>query len=150
MPRSKICRLLVLLPALLTPIALAAPTPIESRQLLFQDFKHDIAAIKRIVNANTTAHQADLLRHARALAFTSARLWEHLAEHFPTGSDQGDTKAGAQIWRDPVGFLKAIDRERSATAALLIAAQSVDVVAWRRSYGKVTDACKHCHQHYKR
>jgi cytochrome c556 len=71
------------------------------------------------------------------------------ADLFPEGSDTGDVETWAkpEIWSDGADFLEKLETAEVEAIAL----QSVTVeTAFPPALGKLGDACKACHQTYRR
>ena len=69
-------------------------------------------------------------------------------DHFPEGSDQGDTTASPKIWQDMAGF-KAAGAKFAADTAAAIANPPQDVAALGAALGAVGGNCKACHDNYR-
>jgi len=78
-----------------------------------------------------------------------AEALKKATELFPEGSDKGDVETWAQpeIWSDRADFEKKLETAEAAAVAL----QSVTVEsAFPPALGKLGNACKACHQTYRR
>lgn len=128
----------------------AAIDPIEARKEGFKAFKKEMGAIKKLVEAGDAGQQAKLLGHAKALEAASNAQWSNVKAHFPAGSDQGDTEALPSIWEKASEFQAAIDKQKTATAALVAAAQSAEPTQWKAAFGQVGGSCKNCHDSFKK
>jgi cytochrome c556 len=68
---------------------------------------------------------------------------------FPAGSETGsDTKASPAIWSDRAGFVAAIEKFRTNTAAA-VAANVQDLDALKLQFGAVSQTCSCCHQAFR-
>lgn len=128
----------------------AAIDPIEARKEGFKAFKKEMGAIKKLVEAGDASQQAKLLNHAKTLDSVAAEQWRKVKEHFPAGSHQGDTEALPAIWEKASEFQAAIDKQTTATAALVAAAQTADPSQWKAAFGQVGGSCKNCHDSFKK
>ena len=82
-------------------------------------------------------------------AGTIAEALKKSADLFPEGSDKGDVETWAkpEIWSDRADFEKKLETAEAEAVAL----QSVTVEsAFPPALGKLGDACKACHQTYRR
>jgi len=82
-------------------------------------------------------------------AETIAEALKKAADLFPEGSGTGDVETWAkpEIWSNREDFAK----KREAAEAAAVALQSVSVeTAFPPALGKLGDACKACHQAYRR
>ena len=128
----------------------AAIDPIEARKEGFKAFKKEMGAIKKLVEAGDASQQAKLLEHAKALDSAASAQWSKVAEHFPAGSDKGDTEALPAIWEKATEFKAAIDKQQTAVAAFVVAAQKADPAQWKAAFGQVGGSCKNCHDSFKK
>jgi len=82
-------------------------------------------------------------------AVTIAEALKKAADLFPEGSDTGEVETWAtpEIWSNPVDFVEKLETADAEAVAL----QSVTVeTAFPPALGKLGDACKACHQTYRR
>jgi cytochrome c556 len=128
----------------------ASIDPIEARKEGFKAFKKEMGAIKKLVQAGDASQQAKLLTHAKALDSAANEQWSKLTEHFPAGSYKGDTEALPAIWEKATEFQAAIDKQKNATSAFVVAAQSSDPEQWKSAFGQVGGSCKNCHDSFKK
>lgn len=91
-------------------------------------------------------HEGHLITHASGLNDTAQLIGDAFAEETLTG----ETRALDKIWNDAEGFKKAYTRLQDATAALLEAARSGGVEAAKAKLEAVGDACKGCHEEYRK
>ncbi len=144
-------RLAIMLGAVaLSCSVVAAIDPIAARQEGFKAFKKEMGAIKKLIEAGDASQQAVLLTHAKALDAASQRQWNKTAEYFAAGTDKGDTEALPSIWEKADEFQAAIDKQKSATAAFVSAAESADPAQWKAAFGQVGGSCKNCHDSFKK
>jgi cytochrome c556 len=69
---------------------------------------------------------------------------------FVDGTDKGDTRAKAEIWTERDKFNAAATKMQEEMAKLNTAAKSGDQAAMRTAAGAVGQACKGCHDTYRR
>lgn len=86
---------------------------------------------------------------AETLIARVAALLPMAAELFPAGSDQGDTKARAAIWRNPDDFADRQAQAEAAIQALATAAPGGNDAAFKAAYFDAASACKQCHDDYR-
>jgi cytochrome c556 len=72
-----------------------------------------------------------------------------LPDAFAPGSDKGDTKAKAEIWKEPAKSKAAMDRFAADTAALVRAAAAGNLDAVRGPFGAVAKNCGGCHEAFR-
>ncbi|HEY0817234.1 MAG TPA: cytochrome c [Rhizobacter sp.] len=69
---------------------------------------------------------------------------------FGDGTDKGDTRAKSEIWTERDKFNAAATKMQDEMAKLNMAAKSGDLAAMRTAAGAVGQACKACHDSYRR
>lgn len=90
----------------------------------------------------------DAARAAQLVVRVTA-LSQMAAEFFPAGSDQGNTKARAEIWQEPDAFAmkqKALQTELEGLASAVVAA---DAGIFKSRVASTSAACKACHEKYR-
>jgi cytochrome c556 len=90
--------------------------------------------------------QDRLLSHAEALAAAS----EETVKLFPAGSGTGKTDALPLIWQEQERFQKAAADMKASSAALRDAIRSGDKAAIGKALKPAGDACKGCHDRYRK
>ncbi|MEY3464903.1 MAG: cytochrome c [Gammaproteobacteria bacterium] len=86
----------------------------------------------------------------RVAAERAAFMSTVVPDVFPAGSDVGNTKAKADIWKNQAEFQKLMTDLRDKTAALSAAAKTANNVdAVKAAFGAAGQACKACHDKYK-
>ena len=68
---------------------------------------------------------------------------------FGEGTDKGDTKAKAEIWKDPAKFKEAQDKLITESLKLNAAAKSAKLEDLKTAAAAVGGACKNCHDNFK-
>ncbi len=116
---------------------------IKDRQDLMKSQGAAMKAINGILEANGPV--GDIAQHAAKLEETSAKI----AELFPAGSDQGDTKAKPEIWQNADDFAAKAKDLHEQSAMLSTAVAGGDMAAVKAQYEKVGGACGACHKVYK-
>ncbi|MCG6941572.1 MAG: cytochrome c [Thiohalocapsa sp.] len=69
---------------------------------------------------------------------------------FPEGTDFGDTDATAEVWSDAQGFADKAQQAKDAAAAFSEAVSSGDKAAIMGAFKDLGDACKGCHEAYRK
>lgn len=124
-------------------LAYAQADAIKARKDGFQVFRVSMGAIKKVVDDNGPASAA--VAPAEAIAAQAGKQ----LQHFPAGSDKGDTKAKPEIWANKAqfdGYMK--DAEAKATA-LAAAAKSGDMAAVKAGFGALGGTCGTCHKAFR-
>ncbi|HZX30981.1 MAG TPA: cytochrome c [Rhodocyclaceae bacterium] len=68
---------------------------------------------------------------------------------FEPGSDQGDTKALPEIWKDWNRFKSLGERFQAEAAKLRDVAKNGDAAAVKAQFGETNKVCKACHEDFK-
>ncbi|MGQ0697268.1 MAG: c-type cytochrome [Panacagrimonas sp.] len=71
-------------------------------------------------------------------------------EFFPEGSEQGDTKAQPEIWRELEDFTARQKQSLTDLRQLSAAAQAGDADRFKAVYLDAAASCKRCHDDYRR
>ena len=86
---------------------------------------------------------------AKAALEKAAAAAEDFPNHFPEGSDQGDTEALPAIWQNKADFdAKAMKLAADARAAAAATDQGED--AFKAAAGAMFGNCKGCHEVYRK
>lgn len=91
-------------------------------------------------DAKAAASNAEIANMVAALPFTA----------FGEGTDKGDTRAKAEVWSERDKFSAAATKMQEEIAKLNVAAKSGDQAAMKSAAGAVGQACKACHDSYRR
>lgn len=132
----------------LTGSLAGAATPEDSikyRKAVMGTMAGHVGAVMLIFSGKVE-FQDYLLSHAEALAAAG----EQTGKLFPPGSGAGKTDALPLIWEEPEKFQKAADDMRTTSAALRDAIRSGDKAAIGKAMKPVFDACKACHDRYRK
>lgn len=68
---------------------------------------------------------------------------------FVDGSDSGDTKAKAEIWKDNAKFKDYAGKLQTESVKLVAAAKSGNQDAFKTAFGATAGACKNCHDDFR-
>lgn len=139
-----------LLCAGLVAIVMTAPAafadPIADRQQLMKDNGRAVGTIAPIVRGERPFDAAAVQAALETLAEDAQKMDADTL--FPAGTETGNTKAGPAIWSDRAGFVAAIEKFRTDSAAA-VAANVQDVDSLRQQFGAVSQNCSGCHQVYR-
>ena len=109
------------------------------------NFKASAASMKAIAAAISGGDTATVIQRANSIA-----AWaQQIPAHFPKGSDQGDTKARAEIWLDFDKFIAAATTNKNAALMLVESAESGDPGAMMAGLKNLGASCKACHSAFK-
>ena len=65
------------------------------------------------------------------------------------GSDKGETKAKAEVFKESDKFKAASDKLQAEAAKLAQVTKSGDMAALKTQFGATAQACKNCHDNYR-
>jgi cytochrome c556 len=133
---------------LLTASLAGAATPedaIKYRKAVMSTMAGHVGAIAMIFGGKVE-FQDYLASHAEALAAAG----EQAAKLFPAGSGGSKSDALPLIWEEPEKFQKAAADIKTTTAQLRDAIRSGDKAAIGKAMKPVFDACKGCHDRYRK
>lgn len=69
---------------------------------------------------------------------------------FVDGSDSGDTKAKAEIWKDSAKFKEAADKMQAELIKVAAAAKTGNADALKTAFGPAAATCKGCHDNFRK
>jgi cytochrome c556 len=130
--------------AMILPAATAIAGPIEERRAIMKG------------NGRDTKLAGDMLKGAvpfdaaaanRVLANYAAAA-KAFPNHFPAGSDKGETEAAPAIWSNAAGWKAATAKFQADTAAA-VAMKPTDAASFGKAFGMVTANCKSCHEEFR-
>ena len=124
-------------------ITVAQTDPIKARQELYKANGGAMRAIKAAVDANGPAS---------AVAPEAAKLvntFKTVTAHFPAGSDKGETKASAEIWKNKADFEKLNADALAAATKLETDAKAGDMTLVAAGFRAVGATCGACHDKYR-
>ena len=133
---------ILLTTALISFASMASADVIAERKA---GFKGNAQALKTIKAALSTGDLTPVVSAAESVADWSARM----LDYFPEGSDQGDTKARAEIWFDFEDFTAKAKNAETAALSLVNLAKSGDASATAEGFKALAGTCKACHSSYK-
>lgn len=123
--------------------AYAQANEIKARKDGFQVFRVSAGAIKKVVDDNGPASAA--VAPAEAIAQQAGRQ----LQHFPAGSDKGDTKAKPEIWTNWAQFEANMKDLEAKASAVATAAKAGDMAAVKSGFGAMGGACGTCHKAFR-
>jgi hypothetical protein len=83
--------------------------------------------------------------NAEILAEVAKLPWAAFVE----GSDSGDTKAKAEIWKDNGKFKEYAGKLQTESVKLVAAAKSGNQDAFKSAFGATAGTCKSCHDDFR-
>ncbi|MFC6656890.1 c-type cytochrome [Roseibium salinum] len=130
-------------------VAYAAEDPIKTRQAIMSS----VGAAAGL-GGGMMKGEIDYVPAAGKAAIATMRAASlAYGDYFPAGSDQGDTAALPAVWEDRAGFdEKLADFAAAAEKAVEASGKEgpADVEAFKAAFGPVLQACKACHETYRK
>jgi cytochrome c556 len=118
---------------------------VKERMDLMDRQKDDMKIIGDMAKGKTPFDAAKATEAARDISVTAKKI----PELFPEGSLHGETEALPAIWKDWDRFTgNAEDLDR--VAGELAAALDAGATDWTGAFKQVVDACKACHQDFRK
>ena len=98
-----------------------------------------MATGKAPYNAKSAAANAEVVAYMARLPFGA----------FIPGSDKGQTRAKAEIWKDNAKFKAEADKFQAEAAKLNTAAKSGDLSQLKTAFAGAAQTCKSCHDNFR-
>ena len=90
-------------------------------------------------NARSAAANAEVVAYMARLPFAG----------FIPGSDKGQTRAKAEIWKDNAKFKAGAEKFQAEAAKLNTAAKSGDLNQLKAAFADAAQTCKSCHDNFR-
>lgn len=123
--------------------ASAQEDAIKARKDGFQVFRVSMGAVKKVVDDNGPASAA--VAPAEAIAAQAGKQ----LQHFPAGSDKGNTKAKPEIWASWAQFEASMKDLESKAAATVTAAKAGNMDGVKAGFAAMGGACGTCHKSFR-
>jgi cytochrome c556 len=123
--------------------AWAQEDAIKARKDGFQVFRVSAGAIKKVVDDNGPASAA--VAPAEAIAAQAGKQ----LQHFPAGSDKGNTKAKPEIWANWAQFEANMKDLEGKAAAVATAAKAGNMDGVKAGFAAMGGACGTCHKSFR-
>lgn len=124
---------------------LAPEKAIRARQSAYFLMGQQMARINATVKGDLPFDKPALESSAEALDAVSRIA----TDYFPVGSDQGDTKAKPNVWKEAPRFQQLAQASQADTAKLKAAVRAGDLNAIKAAFGATGQSCKACHDSFK-
>jgi len=122
-----------------------APGVVKERCDLMERQKDDMKVIGDMAKGTTSFDAAKAAEAARDIGVTAKKIHEL----FPEGSGGGTSEALPAIWEHWDDFTAKADDLGKAAETLAVALDNGDA-DWKSAFKGVSDACKACHQDYRK
>jgi cytochrome c556 len=121
-----------------------AEKAIDYRQGAFTVMGNHFGRIGAVVKGEAPYNKDDVAKNAAIVAMMSTLPWQA----FGPGTEGG--KAKPDVWSDNAKFKSASEKMQLAVADLNKAAQSGDLDNIKKTFGTASQACKGCHDDFKK
>ena len=121
-----------------------AEKAVEYRQSVFTVMSNHFGRIGAVVKGEAPFNKDELAKNAAIVAMLSNLPWQA----FGPGAEGG--KAKPEVWSDNAKFKSASEKMQLAVADLNKAAQSGDLDNIKKTFGAAGQACKACHDDFKK
>ena len=128
--------------------ALAQPKPEDApklRQAVMRLMSYNLGSLGAMVNNKKPYNKDEAIRSATRI---ESLVPQHF-EFFIAGSDKGETKAKAEIWKESDKFNAAAEKLQAESVKLAEVARTGDLAALKTQFGATAQACKTCHENYR-
>ena len=121
-----------------------AEKAVEYRQSVFTVMGNHFGRIGAVVKGEAPFNKDELAKNAAIVAMMSTLPWQA----FGPGTEGG--KAKPDVWSDNAKFKSASEKMQLAVVELNKAAQSGDLESIKKTFGATGQACKACHDDFKK
>jgi len=118
---------------------------IKFRQSAMKLIGYNFGSIGNMVNDKKPYNKDEAIRNAGNVEALTSMPWEF----FVPGTDKGETKAKADVWKDNEKFKAAAEKVQQESAKLAQVAKTGDQAALKTQFGATAQACKNCHDNFR-
>ena len=118
---------------------------IKLRQSAMKLIGYNFGSIGAMVNDRKPYNKDEAIRNASRVDVLSTQPFEF----FIAGTDKGETRAKAEIWKDTAKFNAAAEKFQAEVAKLAQVARTGDMAALKAQFGAAGGACKACHDDFR-
>ena len=118
---------------------------IKTRQSAYYLMSQQMARINATLKGEAAFDKASLVESADAVELI-ARI---VVDYYPPGSDQGNTKARPDIWKEAPRFKQLAEDLEAESAKLKLAINGGNLDLIKAAYGATSKSCKACHDVFK-
>jgi cytochrome c556 len=118
---------------------------IKLRQSAMKLVGYNFGSIGAMVNDKKPYNKDEAIRNAVNLEGLSTQPFEF----FIAGTDKGETKAKADIWKETDKFKAGADKLQAESVKLAQVAKAGDMAALKTQFNATAQACKGCHDNYR-
>ena len=118
---------------------------IKLRQSAMKLIGYNFGNIGAMVNDKKPYNKDEAARNAANIEGVVHQPWEF----FIAGTDKGDTKAKAEIWKDADKFKAAAEKLQAEAPKLAQVAKTGDQAALKTQFTATAQACRNCHETFR-
>ena len=118
---------------------------IKLRQSAMKLIGYNFGSIGAMVNDKKPYNKDEVIRNASRVDALSTQPFEF----FVAGTDKGETKARADIWKDEGKFKAAAEKMQGEIAKLAQVSKTGDMAALKAQFGPTAGSCKACHDDFR-
>ena len=118
---------------------------IRYRKASFTVMAHHFSQIGAVVKGEKPFNATEVAAHAALVESLSKLPWTA----FTPGSDSGDTRAKAEIWKEAEKFQAGAEKLQAEAAKHSAAAKTGDLGQIKAAFGAAGQSCKGCHDNYR-
>jgi cytochrome c556 len=118
---------------------------IKLRQSTMKLFNFNFGSIGNMVNDKKPYNKDEAIRNATRINVLASQPWEF----FIAGTDKGETRAKAEIWKESDKFKATGDKLQAESAKLEQVAKTGDMAALKAQFGATAQVCKNCHDNFR-
>ena len=118
---------------------------IKLRQSAMKLIGYNFGNIGAMVQDKKPYNKDEAIRNASRVDALSTQPFEF----FIAGTDKGETKAKAEIWKDGDKFKAAAEKMQGEVGKLAQVAKTGDMAALKAQFGTTGGACKACHDDFR-
>ena len=118
---------------------------IKLRQSAMKLIGYNFGSIGAMVNDKKPYNKDEAIRNANRIDALS----NHPFEFFGAGTDKGETKASAAVWKDHGKFDKLASNMQAEAPKLAQVAKTGDMAALKTQFNATAQACRNCHETFR-
>ena len=118
---------------------------IKLRQSAMKLIGYNFGSIGAMVNDKKPYNKDEAIRNATRLEGLSTQPFEF----FVPGTDKGETKAKAEVFKDTDKFRGLAEKFQAESVKLAQVARTGDMAALKTQFGATAQSCKACHDDYR-
>ncbi len=119
---------------------------IKYRKASFTVMAAHFGRLGAMANGRTPYDAKAAADNADVVATLSKLPWAAFGE----GTDKGDTRAKAEVWKEAAKYKEAADKMQAEIVKLNTAAKAGNIDALKAAFGPAAASCKACHDNFRK